>query len=56
MAVNQAKKEELDKEERLQDPFDGYYNNLQKFALDKLNFYNCYDCKSPFYGGRNECG
>ena len=34
--------EGLDKHAELKaEPF---YNNLQRYALDKMSFYNCFDC------------
>ena len=44
-ALERAKHEGLDKEERLQKEGDEYYNNLQKYAMARLSYYTCYDCK-----------
>ena len=39
MALERAKYEGIDKEPRLRDPNDNYYNNLQAWALFKLAYY-----------------
>jgi len=44
-ALQRAKFEDLDKEERLKNPADRYYNNLQQYAIDALSYYSCYKCK-----------
>jgi hypothetical protein len=43
-AIERAKIEGLDKAERLKNPDDVYFNNLEGFAIDKMSFYNCFDC------------
>ena len=48
--------EGLDKHDRLQNPNDAFYNNLQGYALDKMSFYNCFDCNQPYFGGMRRCG
>jgi len=39
--VQRAKHEGLDLDERITDPKSEYYNNLEKFAVDHLNYYEC---------------
>ena len=46
----------MDKHERLNDPTDHYYNNLAEYAVFKCNYYMCFTCKSPYFGGLNDCG
>ena len=48
-------REELDKDPRLQDPTDIYYQNFREFAYNKLAFYQCFDCKQPYFGGMRDC-
>ena len=43
-------------DERLNDPKSEYYKNLEKFAFDHLNYYECYECKDPYFGGHRQCG
>jgi len=40
--VQRAKHEGLDLDERLTDPKSEYFNNLEQFAVDHLNYYECY--------------
>ena len=49
--VLRAKHEGLDFDERLKDPKNEYFNNIGKFAFDHLNYYECYECKEPYFGG-----
>jgi len=46
-----SKHEGLDLDERLKDPKSEYFNNLEKFAFDHLNYYECFECKEPYFGG-----
>ena len=39
MSIERAKYEGIDKNPRLQDPNDDYYNDLQSFAIFKLAYY-----------------
>ncbi len=54
--ILRAKHEGLDLDERIQDPKSEYHNNLGKFAFDHLNYYECYECKEPYFGGHRQCG
>lgn len=49
--VLRAKHEGLDLDERIKDPKSEYFNNVAKFAFDHLNYYECYECKDPYFGG-----
>ena len=40
---------------RLKDPIDPYFNNWTEFALASCTFYECDVCKSPYFGGMNDC-
>ena len=55
MAVERAKYEGIDKDPRLRDPNDDFYGNLQKWALFKLAYYQCFKCKVPYFGGMKDC-
>jgi E3 ubiquitin-protein ligase MYCBP2 len=54
-AVERGKYEGLEKDPRLSDPNDPYFNNLQKFAMYKLAYYQCFKCKNPYFGGMKDC-
>jgi len=55
MSLERAKYEAIDKSPRLVDPNDEYYNDLQKWALFKLAYYQCYKCAIPYFGGMKDC-
>ena len=48
--------EGLDLDERLKDPKSEYFNNPAKFGYDHLNYYECFECKDPYFGGHRQCG
>ena len=56
MALERAKLEGLDKHEKLKNPNDPYYNDLQGLAMFKCAYYPCFKCKEPYFGGMNDCG
>lgn len=50
------KQEALMDSKELKDPKDEFYQNPCGFGLyKKLAFYNCYQCKKPYYGGMVQC-
>lgn len=51
MALERAKFEGIDKEERLRTVGDPYYNNLEAYAMARLSYYMCFKCKKPYFGG-----
>ena len=55
MALERAKHEGIDKDPRLQNPADIYYNDLAKFAVFKCAYYMCHKCKAPYFGGLKDC-
>lgn len=55
MAVERAKYEGIDKHDRLKNPDDHFYNNLDAYAMFKCAYYQCYNCKEPYFGGLNDC-
>ena len=55
-ALERAKHEGLDKDERLKKPGDAYFNNLEAYAMARLSYYTCYECKKPYFGGLKDCG
>ncbi len=54
--VMRGKHEGFDLDERVKDPKSEYYNNIEKFAFDHLNYYECFECKDPYFGGHRQCG
>ena len=55
MALERAKFEGIDKEDRLKTPGDIYFNNLEAYAMARLSYYMCFKCKSPYFGGLKQC-
>ena len=54
-ATERAKFEGLEKNPRLKDPNDKFYNDLRGFSIYKLSYYMCFKCKSPYFGGMKDC-
>lgn len=54
-AVERAKFEGLEKNPRVLDPNDVYYNDIKKFAMFKLAYYQCFKCKNAYFGGMKDC-
>ena len=55
-ALERAKHEGLDKDERLKKPGDQYFNDLEKYSMARLSYYTCYECKKPYFGGLKDWG
>ena len=55
MATERAKHEGLDKDPRLKNPADPYYNDIAKFSVFKCAYYLCHTCKNPYFGGLKDC-
>lgn len=56
MTTERIKFEGLDKDKRVKDPNDKYYNKPLEYGLDKIQYYMCYKCKKPYFAGLKECG
>ena len=54
-AVERLKIEGLDKDERLANPEDAFFNRPEEYAMHKLAYYECFTCKGPFFGGLRDC-
>ena len=51
-ALERAKFENIHKDPRLAAEFD---NNLEKWAMYKLAYYQCFKCQVPYFGGMKDC-
>jgi E3 ubiquitin-protein ligase MYCBP2 len=52
-SIERGKFEGLDKDPRLkEEPYNG---SLEKYALFKLAYYQCFKCKVPYFGGMKDC-
>lgn len=56
MAIERLKFEGLNKDQKLTDPNSKWYNNELSYALNRLSYYMCYECKQPYFAGLRECG
>ncbi|CAI2362857.1 unnamed protein product [Moneuplotes crassus] len=56
LAVERAKVEGIDKDPRLKNKKDEYYNDLERYAMERMSYYTCHQCENPYYGGLKECG
>jgi E3 ubiquitin-protein ligase MYCBP2 len=54
-ALERGKFEDLDKEKDLNDPLKEFKGDLQKFAIYKLAYYQCFKCKDAYFGGKKDC-
>jgi E3 ubiquitin-protein ligase MYCBP2 len=54
-ALDRAKHEEIHKHEDFLDPTKPFYQDLQKFSMYKLAYYQCFKCKSAYFGGLKDC-
>lgn len=55
-ALERAKIEGIDQEDRLMNPEDEYFNDLQAYAIKRLSYYMCFTCNDPYFGGKRDCG
>lgn len=54
-SLERAKFEGLDKEPRLKQRGDRFYNNLPAYAEASLAYYQCFKCKDVYFGGKKNC-
>ena len=55
LAIETAKKEGHDKTGRVVTPGDAYFGQLEAYAMHFCTFYECNDCKEPYFGGMQDC-
>jgi hypothetical protein len=55
-ALERLKFEGLNKDSKLTDPNSKWYRNELAYALNRLSYYMCYQCKKPYFAGLRECG
>jgi hypothetical protein len=54
-SLQRLKFEDLDKDPRLKDPKDKYFQKPLDYALARLSYYQCFKCKLPYFGGLKSC-
>jgi E3 ubiquitin-protein ligase MYCBP2 len=53
--TERMKFDEIDKDPRLNNPSDPYYNKPLEFGLHKIAYFMCFKCKKPYYAGLRDC-
>lgn len=56
MAIERLKFEGLNKDPKLTDPNSKWYKDELGYALNRISYYLCYECKKPYFAGLRECG
>ncbi len=46
----------MDKDKELTSQNSPYYKQPERYAMDTFAYYLCYRCRSPYFGGKKECG
>jgi hypothetical protein len=54
-AFERGKYEGLDKNERLRNPNDRFFNKYENYCMENLSYYECFKCKGPYFGGMKDC-
>ena len=54
-SILMAVEEGYDKTGRVVTEGDIYHNQLADFALHNCTFFECFDCKRPYFGGMMDC-
>ena len=54
-SLERLKHEGKDKDERLNNSKDPYYNKPMEYAIAIYSYYQCYKCKKPYFGGLKSC-
>lgn len=54
-SLERLKYEGMDKDERLKNPKDPYYNKPMEYAIATFSYYQCFKCKKPYFGGKKSC-
>ena len=54
-ALERLKFEGLDKDDKLRNRSSPWYNKDLEFALHKISYYQCNECKKPYFAGLREC-
>ena len=54
-AIKRLQFEGEDKLPRLSDPNDDYFQQPEKYAMDRFCYYECFKCKQAYFGGKKDC-
>lgn len=55
LALKNAEEQGILKDDRLRTPTDFYFGKPQEFANHRCSFYQCHECKKPYFGGLIDC-
>ena len=55
LALEAAENQGLNQSERLITEGDPYFGDLKRLAMHSCAFYECHDCKKPYFGGMVDC-
>jgi E3 ubiquitin-protein ligase MYCBP2 len=55
MCIKRLKLEDRMKDEKLVNPSSLYYNKPLDYAIKIYSYYECFKCKSPYFGGLKDC-
>jgi len=55
-AVERLKIEGMLQDKALTDPTGRFYMKPEEYAISSFSYYLCYYCKSPYFGGKRDCG
>jgi hypothetical protein len=54
-SLERLKHEGREKDERLLNPADAYYQKPMEYAIAIYSYYECFTCKNPYFGGLKRC-
>ena len=55
MSMKRLTHEGREKDKRLNDENDPYFNKKQEYAMAIYSYYQCFKCKKAFFGGLKNC-
>lgn len=54
-AILRIKFEGMEKDDGLVDPNSPHFKNVASYAMYKLAYYQCFKCKTAYFGGKKDC-
>ena len=54
-SLERLKYENMEKDPRLLNPKDPFYQKPVEYAIAIFSYYQCYKCKKPYFGGKKSC-
>ncbi|CDW75269.1 e3 ubiquitin-protein ligase [Stylonychia lemnae] len=53
--LQRAQIDKLEQDPLITEPQSIFYNNIQALAISRYQFFECFQCKDPFFGGVRDC-